>query len=257
MEYRISAIGRRDTADLVVNTRRIGPRRTAARPPHGSLRAHNWLVERRSDQKFAGSSRVEAGATSQKRTDLPWRAELGGLDRAVYAAVAGTATPRIDGALQRLTSTADNSKLWIAISLGLAIGGGPEGRKAALTGMTSIGLASVSVNQGFKRVLRRQRPDRDKSTVPQTRQVPMPASTSFPSGHSASAFAFASGVGSVFPLLSPPLHVAAAIVAYTRVHSGVHYPGDVVVGSLVGIACGQLAPRLVQRGANYLAQHQD
>ena len=62
----------------------------------------------------------------------------------------------------------------------------------------------------------------------------MPGSTSFPSGHSASAFAFATAVGDELPLAWLPLHAVATAVTYSRVHTGVHYPGDVLVGSLMG-----------------------
>jgi len=78
----------------------------------------------------------------------------------------------------------------------------------------------------------------------------MPASTSFPSGHSASGFAFAAGAAEAMPQLGIPLRALAAAVAYSRVHSGVHYPGDVVVGSLIGMAVGEstvLASRSVRR----------
>ena len=68
----------------------------------------------------------------------------------------------------------------------------------------------------------------------------MPESTSFPSGHSASAFAFANAVGAQIPLLSGPLHFLAGAVAYSRVHTGVHYPGDVIIGSLIGSVMGDL-----------------
>ena len=61
--------------------------------------------------------------------------------------------------------------------------------------------------------------------VPVPRWVPMPTSTSFPSGHSASAAAFAAAVGQVLPELRVPLRVAAATVALSRVYTGVHYPG--------------------------------
>jgi undecaprenyl-diphosphatase len=62
----------------------------------------------------------------------------------------------------------------------------------------------------------------------------MPRSRSFPSGHAASAFAFATAAGHELPLAGLPLRGLAAVVAYSRVHTGVHYPGDVVVGSLIG-----------------------
>jgi undecaprenyl-diphosphatase len=62
----------------------------------------------------------------------------------------------------------------------------------------------------------------------------MPTSASFPSGHSASAFAFASATGRDLPWLAPALHLLAGAVAYSRVHTGVHYPGDTVIGALIG-----------------------
>ena len=62
----------------------------------------------------------------------------------------------------------------------------------------------------------------------------MPESTSFPSGHSASAFAFAYTVGRHYPGLAVPIRLLASGVAYSRVHTGVHYPGDVVLGSIIG-----------------------
>jgi undecaprenyl-diphosphatase len=74
----------------------------------------------------------------------------------------------------------------------------------------------------------------------------MPDSTSFPSGHTASAFAFAEGVGRVIPALGLPLRVAAVAVGYSRVHVGVHYPGDVAAGALIGRTAGETAPRLLK-----------
>lgn len=60
-----------------------------------------------------------------------------------------------------------------------------------------------------------------------------------PSGHSAAAFAFATGVGHTMPRTAGLLRVFAAAVAYSRVHTGVHYPGDVIAGALLGSAVAQ------------------
>ena len=68
--------------------------------------------------------------------------------------------------------------------------------------------------------------------------MPMPDSTSFPSGHAASAFAFAYAVGRHLPELAVPIRLLAGGVAYSRVHTGVHYPGDVVIGAIVGAGSG-------------------
>jgi undecaprenyl-diphosphatase len=62
----------------------------------------------------------------------------------------------------------------------------------------------------------------------------MPDSTSFPSGHAASAFAFAFAISRETPRLAVPIWLLAGAVAHSRVHTGVHYPSDVVIGSILG-----------------------
>jgi len=115
-------------------------------------------------------------------------------------------------------------------------------------GVASIGVASATVNLGAKQLHRRARPDRVAAAVPRQRQVPMPRSTSFPSGHAASAFAFAGAVGAELPLLSLPLHLLATTVAYSRVHTGVHYPIDVLTGAAIGTAAAAAVPTLLGAG---------
>ena len=80
-----------------------------------------------------------------------------------------------------------------------------------------------------------------------SRRVAMPQSTSFPFGHSAAGAAFAAGVGGTMPQAGLPLAAAATLAAYSRVHTGVHYPADVVVGSLVGTAMAQLVVAVGRR----------
>ena len=125
--------------------------------------------------------------------------------------------------------------------------GGRAGRRAALTGAAAIAINSAIVNLPMKFAGRRRRPDREAIGVPEHRWVEMPTSTSFPSGHSTSGFAFASAVAGTLPIAAVPLRGLAAAVAYSRVHTGVHYPGDVVVGSLIGVTIGE-ATAMVARG---------
>lgn len=75
----------------------------------------------------------------------------------------------------------------------------------------------------------------------------MPRSSSFPSGHAASAFAFVGGAANAQPLLSAPLPGMATLVGYSRVHTGVHYPADVLAGAFVGVSAAELADRLQKR----------
>ena len=174
---------------------------------------------------------------------------LGHYDRLAYRAVARTDTPAIDVPLRRLSGFADHSKLWVLIAAVLALFGGRTGRRAAVRGVVAIGAASFVVNQPMKLLGDRDRPDQDDDEVPDDRRLPMPTSTSFPSGHSASAAAFAVAVGDVIPALRHPLGAAAATVAYSRVHTGVHYPGDVLVGAATGALLGRLVTRLAERRA--------
>jgi membrane-associated phospholipid phosphatase len=173
------------------------------------------------------------------------RKEARALDLALYAAVAATPTPTLDPALQRLSGFADRSRLWLTISAALAVAGGARGRRAARHGMLAVGGASAITNVGLKFIGRRRRPDREGAAVPLARHVPMPRSTSFPSGHAASAFAFATGAGHVLPAAGGPLRLLAAAVAYSRVHTGVHYPADVVIGALVGASAGAAVSALI------------
>jgi undecaprenyl-diphosphatase len=173
-------------------------------------------------------------------------AELERIDRAVYRAVAATPTPALDAVLRRSSRVADRSVLWTAIALGLSFTG-PQGRRAAARGMASVALTSAVVNLGLKPLHRRRRPDNAPVTETPGRSVPMPRSASFPSGHSASAFAFATAVGSEIPALALPLRALAATVAYSRVHGGAHYPADVIAGSLIGGAAATFVARVPAR----------
>jgi len=173
--------------------------------------------------------------------------ELGGLDLAVYRAIAATPTPTLDEPLRRLSEVASRSKLWLGIAATMAMVGGRTGRRAALTGVAALAINSAAVNLVAKLSIRRGRPDPAAAGVPEQRRVGMPSSPSFPSGHAASGFAFAEAVAETMPVLAGPLRVLAAVVAYSRVHTGVHYPGDVIAGSLIGSSIGD-GVGLVARG---------
>jgi membrane-associated phospholipid phosphatase len=176
-----------------------------------------------------------------------WLQDAARLDVAIYAAIARTPTPSLDRAMGRLSRAADYSRLSIASAAVLALTGGQSGRRAAAYGLASVGVTATVVNVAVKPLGRRRRPDRVAQNVPLARHVRMPASRSFPSGHSAAAFAFATGVGHVLPPAAVPLRALAALVSYSRVHTGVHYPGDVVTGALIGTALAQVTTQALER----------
>ena len=147
------------------------------------------------------------------------------VDVALYATIAQTPTPALDRTMARLSHAANYSRLSLASAAVLATTGGSRGRRAAAIGLAAVAVTTSIVNLGAKPLSRRRRPDRAVEQVPVARHVRMPSSTSFPSGHTATAFAFATGVGHVLPPAAIPLRGLAALVGYSRVHTGVHYPG--------------------------------
>jgi undecaprenyl-diphosphatase len=176
-----------------------------------------------------------------------WLGELKAVDAAVYGAIAASDTPSLDIAMRGLTRAADHSKLWFATAAGLALLGGPSGRLAARKGLVSLGIASGFANLVAKPLTTRRRPERKEAEELARRHVQMPRSSSFPSGHAASAFAFATGAASAQPMLSAPLRALATLVGYSRVHTGVHYPADVLAGAFIGVSAAELAAHLLDR----------
>jgi membrane-associated phospholipid phosphatase len=174
-------------------------------------------------------------------------ATLNRLDRSLYRSIARTRVPVLDRSMRALSRAADHSKLSLAASGALAIAGGPEGRRAAARGLASVAVAATFVNVLIKPLVWRRRPDRSGASVPAARLVDMPRSRSFPSGHTAAAFAFATGAGSVLPWTRPPLIALAALVGYSRVHTGVHYPVDVIAGSVCGVTLAEATGRWIDQ----------
>lgn len=172
--------------------------------------------------------------------------DLMAVDSALYAAVAATRTPTLDRGMRRLSAAADHSKISLAVAGLLTLGGGRP-RRAALLGVAAVTLASTAANLVGKRLVRRPRPDRNATGASAERRIPMPASASFPSGHTASAVAFATAVGSALPAGAAPLGALACAVGYSRVHTGVHYPGDVAAGVLIGIASAAATTAVASR----------
>lgn len=217
-----------------------GPQEPEQRPASAASRAgpavEDLLAERLGAQRGPARQRL-ADALHQ----------LGAIDRAVYQAVASVPAPALDRAMRRLSGAADHSRLWLGIAAAAALAGGPAGRRAAARGVLAIGVTSAVVNVGVKSVSARRRPDRAGAGVPAVRHVDMPSSTSFPSGHSASAFAFATAVSRDSPWLAVAIQFLAGAVAYSRVHTGVHYPGDTVAGALIGAGAGQAVSSLLDR----------
>ncbi|WP_246266624.1 phosphatase PAP2 family protein [Nonomuraea typhae] len=165
------------------------------------------------------------------------RSRLHRWDKRLFKAVAKAHLPGLEGVLPPLSRAADNWVLWGVISGGLAFTGRRRLRRAATRGMLAISLASPLANLAGKPAFKRKRPLADM--LPLSRVLKTPLSASFPSGHSAAAAAFATAVAMEAPRrVSVPVGVVAGAVCFSRVYTGVHYPGDVLAGAAIGVAAG-------------------
>ncbi|MFI0899176.1 phosphatase PAP2 family protein [Streptomyces sp. NPDC020983] len=165
-------------------------------------------------------------------------------DAALFAAVARQRWPGAEPVLPRLSRAADHGRLWGAVAAGMAVAGGRDGRRAALRAAGSLALASLVANTAGKGAFRRARPLLD--AVPVIRQLRrQPVTSSFPSGHSASAAAFAAGAALESPGWGAAVAPVAASVAFSRVYTGVHYPSDVLAGCALGVGAALVVRALL------------
>jgi len=101
--------------------------------------------------------------------------------------------------------------------------------------------ANVAVTALAKRGFNRQRPFQvDPRIVPAVR---LPHDSSYPSGHTSSAFAAARVISVLRPDLADEAYSLARQVAVSRVYAGVHFPTDVIAGAQLGTQVAQLALR--------------
>ncbi|MGX5211516.1 phosphatase PAP2 family protein [Streptomyces violaceus] len=172
--------------------------------------------------------------TTAKPGHHPLRDRALALDRRLFEAAADRNWPGADPVLPRLSRCANHGALWFAAAAALAASRTPRARRAATRGLASLSLASLAINTLGKRSVRRPRPALDP--VPLIRQLKrQPITTSFPSGHAASAAAFATGVALESPVWGAVVAPVAASVALSRVYTGVHFPSDVLAGAALGV----------------------
>ncbi|OXY90166.1 bifunctional phosphatase PAP2/diacylglycerol kinase family protein [Streptomyces diastatochromogenes] len=163
----------------------------------------------------------------------PLRNRLLALDSRLFEFAAEQHWPFAEPVLPRLSRSANHGLLWFATAAAMAASRTPRARRAAARGLASLSLASLAVNTLGKRSVRRPRPVLDP--VPPVRHLKrLPITTSFPSGHSASAAAFATGVALESPAWGAAVAPVAWSVALSRVYTGVHFPSDVLAGAVLG-----------------------
>jgi undecaprenyl-diphosphatase len=100
-------------------------------------------------------------------------------------------------------------------------------------------MAYLLVDGIIKPITDRDRPYEARADVRLIDQ--RPTTGSFPSGHTAAAFAGALAAGRVFPAAQVVWWLLAAAIGISRVYVGTHWPSDVLAGALVGVAAAWFA----------------
>ncbi len=132
-------------------------------------------------------------------------------------------------ALDRIGYITKRPPFWAATATVMAVGGGQQGRRAALRGSVGYATAAVIANLLIKPFAQRPRP-------PQAGKGRIgPLTSSFPSGHTATDLAFVFSAAQELPGLFVPLAAGTATGHWSIVRTGSHYISDVFAGGLVGI----------------------
>jgi undecaprenyl-diphosphatase len=152
--------------------------------------------------------------------------------------------PALDPCLIFLGRINDYGVVWLVLLGALAALGGKTGRWAALAGLAAL-VAGLASSEVLKSLVMQPRPF---LSLPDVRLlVSPPSSYSFPSVNATYAFAASSGASLTARRLLGRLPVwgwgflaLAVAVSYSRVYVGVHYPGDVLGGAIIGMSIGWL-----------------
>jgi undecaprenyl-diphosphatase len=146
----------------------------------------------------------------------------------------------IDAMFYSASTAADFSILWHALNLVQLVSPRHRLKDAARVALC-LGVESLVVNQGLKRLFERRRPTEDPAE--RSHHLRQPITSSFPSGHASAAVVASSLLSATAPRLRPLYRVTAAVVATSRLHVRIHHASDVIAGATVGLVFARLFRR--------------
>jgi undecaprenyl-diphosphatase len=167
------------------------------------------------------------------------------LDRALFRMLFGLKWAPLTAVMRAFTVAGTAGALWGFLAAGAFLLTGLEPSHLLIP--WAAVAASWTVAEGAKYLFDRARPFIwDTEIAP---LIKTPSSSSFPSGHSATAAAGALTLSALYPPFAPALVLAGVLVVLSRVYLGVHFPFDV----LAGVAIGALTAAAVLAGAGLVA----
>jgi membrane-associated phospholipid phosphatase len=169
------------------------------------------------------------------------------IDAQVYLAINHLPhTPLTNKLMYGLTEIMNGGFGWVLGLVCVALLDGKRGRQALLQTTPPLWFATITVEYPVKYYFRRRRPFVD--VVQAIAVGKKPGTYSFPSGHSAAAFAGAWLLTRHYPRLAALWYVIASLVGFSRIYLGAHYPGDVFSGALAGTAIAEATRWVIDKG---------
>jgi undecaprenyl-diphosphatase len=154
------------------------------------------------------------------------------LDRALFRVLFGLKWVPLTAVMRAFTVVGTAGFLWGTLAAGAFLFTGLR-PSHLLVPCVAVAL-SWTLAEGAKYLFNRARPLIDDTEVAPL--IKTPSSSSFPSGHSATAAAGALTLSAIYPSFAPALVLSGFLVVLSRVYLGVHYPFDVLAGLLIGTA---------------------
>jgi membrane-associated phospholipid phosphatase len=185
------------------------------------------------------SQRVRTGRKHLKDAALRRMAPLQALDARIFLALNQSPHPRwLDRLADWLAITANGGWLWVIGAGAAGIAGAPRPGRALVALVPTVATTALVIEYPIKAVFRRRRPFID--VVRALVVGKEPGSWSFPSGHTATAFAAAVVVQGTWPRSGGLVFTLAILTGLSRIYVGVHYPGDVAFGAACGLVVGSM-----------------
>ncbi|MEG6617036.1 phosphatase PAP2 family protein [Peptococcaceae bacterium 1198_IL3148] len=153
--------------------------------------------------------------------------------------------PLLDQVMPWVTHLGSGGVLWLGWALLLFVFGSTRDKRAAILTVVALTVSFIISQELIKELVGRNRPYLTLDGVV-TLVHPL-NSTSFPSGHTTTSFACAVVLARTWGRMPPLPIMLAALIGFSRIYVGVHYPTDVIVGGLIGIVCGEVICRLAAK----------
>ena len=211
------------------------------------------IVDESVTQTFGGGAESDGVASDTRRGRRQLRDELfkrlgplQAVDTFVFLQINQLPHGKLsDRFLTRLSSMMTSGTGWLLFLLLATLVDRQRGWKATRAVAPALWLATATVEHPIKKWFRRRRPF--ISLIEAIIVGRKPGSYSFPSGHSAAAFAGALLLAREYPAGARGFFGLASLVAFSRIYLGVHYPGDVLSGSLLGMVLAKIYWRLLHK----------